>query len=162
MWHQAPNHAQLERKSPNITVDGWNLASPRSNHLLRMVSWNLNTMRFEGNWTSQSFSDNMTGCLGIGNSMSPVSSIFLGGRIVTSLDYPLSCGHGNRFCRGGNFRIPMWNPAGGFFKDVFAFCFCFFNLGFYCVLQKWFNQCWRILRYSYVFSPCPLDICERV
>ena len=32
---------------------------------LRMVSWNLNTMRFGGDWTPQSSSENMTGCLGI-------------------------------------------------------------------------------------------------
>ena len=36
-------------------------------HLLRMVSWNLNTMRFEGDWTPQSSSENMTGCLGTVN-----------------------------------------------------------------------------------------------
>ena len=33
-------------------------------HLLSMVSWNLNTVRFEGDWTPQSSSENMTGCLG--------------------------------------------------------------------------------------------------
>ena len=33
-------------------------------HLLRMVSWNLSTMRFGGDLTSQSSSENMIGCLG--------------------------------------------------------------------------------------------------
>ena len=34
-------------------------------HLLRMVSWNLNIMRFGGDLTPQSSSENMTGCLGL-------------------------------------------------------------------------------------------------
>ena len=29
-------------------------------HLLRMVSWNLNTFRFGGDWTPQSTAENMT------------------------------------------------------------------------------------------------------
>ena len=32
---------------------------------MRMVSWNLNTLRFEGDWTPQSFSDNIIGYLGM-------------------------------------------------------------------------------------------------
>ena len=32
-----------------------------------MVSWNLSTMRFGGDWTPQSSSENMTGCLGLRN-----------------------------------------------------------------------------------------------
>ena len=31
---------------------------------LRMVSWNINTMRFGGDWTPQSSAENITGCLG--------------------------------------------------------------------------------------------------
>ena len=33
-------------------------------HLLRMVSWKLNAMRFGGDWTSHSFSDKVIGSLG--------------------------------------------------------------------------------------------------
>ena len=40
---------------------------PISSPNLRMVSWNLSTMRFGGDWTPQSSSENMTGCLGLRN-----------------------------------------------------------------------------------------------
>ena len=48
----------------------WLLLTPRDpgSPNLRMVSWNLNIMRFEGDWTSQSSSENITGCLGLPSS----------------------------------------------------------------------------------------------
>ena len=55
------------------------------------ISWNLNTIRFGGDWTPQSSAENMTGCLGVLEFRKPIeTSVPIGGHDVQLMMYTKS------------------------------------------------------------------------